>query len=534
MYEIKYTTPQPYSMRCIIKTIAVISFVSLPHYIFSQLADNKKIVRELINATYPIAVPPPENSKTFFSEKVAENNKIYNVESQLVKTSSQFETMVAFDPNKQALWPGCVIQGKDLPDGILTPINFPRNAINIGVTNLLGGSHTIVDTIVERPTFAKVNTVLNKLMGQEWNSQATARMEINAYRVYTAEQALIDLGINARFAGFSTAAQLFSHHNSSDLSYVVKFVQNYYSITCDPPVLPESFFNLNDAVLSSQGLTVGDFKTVIQESNPPAYISTVNYGRMFLFVFTLNNASSEEQRSMTASFNGLIGGSNLSFNSQQKSIIEKCSISAMVLGGSGSEGGKVISLDESVGNKNEKIMGFIQEGANSFRNAVPISYVVNYLKDNSLARVSSATSYKIPTSKYEPVHLTTVTIHTHTHGDDKDGDESIIFQIRNRNNAILASTGNISGGITYDDNTDQPPVELRLNENVRIYQRDCSNTIFYWKKNPNEKSGKGWRVSVRVIGHLSSGAEVELYNMGETLIGDGNPYEFSIPISCNW
>lgn len=140
-------------MRKFLQLTMVIGLSAIPLY--SQNKTNKEILKELINATYPIPVMPPEYSKSVFTEHITEGNIKYNIESETVKLAAQFESMVAFNPNTQGLWPGCVVQGKDLPDGILTPINFPRNSISLGITNLQGKKNTIIDTTITRPSFTR-------------------------------------------------------------------------------------------------------------------------------------------------------------------------------------------------------------------------------------------------------------------------------------------------------------------------------------------------------------------------------------------
>lgn len=495
---------------------------------------NRDFVNQLIQNSSPVPVNPPTRVTKDMTEFFQDGDRKYDVFKQHNKIEAQFESMVAFDPNKQGLWPGSIIQCKDLPNGILTPIGFPRTPLSIGVTNLLGSNVKVLDTVVQKPSFTKMNTVLNRVITQDWDKDASARMEASAYVVQTVEQSLIDLGISAHYSSFAMAGGLFSNHTSNSFSYVVKFVQNYYSVTCNPPVLPTSFFDLADQSLQESRLSIQDFKSVISPNNPPAYISTVNYGRMLIFVFTVSNASDEEKAWLKASFNSLAGGASFSLNQEQRKTIQKCSINFIVLGGTANEGANVISLKDSVKDKADLIANFIKDGANSYKNAVPISYVANYLKDNSLARVSSSTEYDIITGRTEKPYLQRVTVYTHTHGDDKDSEESVLFQIKKTDGQQIASSGDLGGGVTWHDNTDQSPIELVMNPSVPIYQGDCSNIRFYWIKHPDKNSGRGWRMSIRVIGHLSNGKDIELHKVGERLIGDGHQYEFSEGINCNW
>lgn len=500
---------------------------------FSQTT-NRDFVNQLIFNSSPVPVNPPTRLTKDMTEFFQDGNRKYDVFKQHNKIEAQFESMIAFDPNKQALWPGSIIQCKDLPNGILTPLAFPRTSLEIGITNLLGSNVNTLDTIVQKPSFTRMNTVLNRMITQDWDKDAIARMEASAYVVQTVEQSLLDLGISAHYSNFATAGGLFSNHTANSFSYVVKFTQNYYSVTCNPPVLPTSFFDLSDQSLQNSGLTIEDFKSVIQPNNPPAYISTVNYGRMLIFVFTVSNASEQEKAWLKASFNSLAGGASITLSQEQRKTIEKCSINFIVLGGTGNDGANVISLKDSIKDKADLIAKFIRDGANSYKNAVPISYVANYLKDNSLARVSSATEYDIITGRTEKPYLQRVTIYTHTHGDDKDDEESVLFQIKKTDGQVIASSGDLGGGVTWKDNTDQAPIELTINPNVPIYQNDCSSIRLYWIKHPDKNSGRGWRMSIRVIGHLSNGKDIEMHSIGERLIGDGHQYEFSEAVNCNW
>jgi hypothetical protein len=100
----------------------------------------------------------------------------------------------------------------------------------------------------------------------------------------------------------------------------------------------------------------------------------------------------------------------------------------MILGGNGPT-----AIDVVAGDKIQNLRNYLVAGAN-YSNRSPgviISYTVRYLKDNDVARVSSATDYTIRTTQISPQAnpLTSLRVTWHTAGDNKDWDTQPVVEV---------------------------------------------------------------------------------------------------------
>ena len=63
-----------------------------------------------------------------FSGSGADRKEVFEEDRKLTKT---LEKYVAFNPNADTLFPGSLVQGKSLPDGVLSPIVTGRTPLTI-------------------------------------------------------------------------------------------------------------------------------------------------------------------------------------------------------------------------------------------------------------------------------------------------------------------------------------------------------------------------------------------------------------------
>jgi thiol-activated cytolysin len=129
----------------------------------------------------------------------------------------------------------------------------------------------------------------------------------------------------------------------------------------------------------------------MDETRPPAYVSSVTYGRMVLFTF--ESAYSDEEMGAALDF-AYNGGADVSGNVSvsYKDIISSSKITAFILGG---DAGTAVQAIDSY----DALIAFIKGGGNYSKDSpgAPIAYKLNYLKDNSPARMSETTNYDVQT-----------------------------------------------------------------------------------------------------------------------------------------
>jgi thiol-activated cytolysin len=105
-----------------------------------------------------------------------------------------------------------------------------------------------------------------------------------------------------------------------------------------------------------------------------------------------------------AAFDAVIKGQKIENNTEYENILKNTSFSAVIFGGDASGATKVISSGTI-----DELKQLIQDGANYSKSnpGVPISYAACFMKDNTLATVSSTSEYVQTTSTvYESSTLT--------------------------------------------------------------------------------------------------------------------------------
>jgi hypothetical protein len=189
------------------------------------------------------------------------------------------------------------------------------------------------------------------------------------------------LGVQASWGlGIASLKSSFDWSNQQIRSrYVVRYTQAYYTVDLDAPPSPSAFFGEN--------VTIDDVRSKMDETHPPAYVSSVTYGRMVVFTFESQYSSTELGAALDFAYSGGVdikGDVSVTY----KDIISQSNITAFILGG---DAGTAVQTIDSY----EALKNFIKAGGNYSRESpgAPIAYKLAYLKDNSPARMSFTTDY---------------------------------------------------------------------------------------------------------------------------------------------
>ena len=191
------------------------------------------------------------------------------------------------------------------------------------------------------------------------------------------------LGIQASWGlGLASLKSSFDFSNKQVRSrYVVRYTQTYYTVDLDAPEEPSKIFD------ASVQLT--DVQEHMDDTRPPVYVSSITYGRMVVFTFESEYSAEEMGAALDFAYSGGVDVSG-QVSVTYKDIISNSKITAFILGGDA--GSAVKSIDSY-----DALIAFIKDGGNYSRQSpgAPIAYKLNYLKDNSPARMSETTDYDL-------------------------------------------------------------------------------------------------------------------------------------------
>lgn len=293
------------------------------------------------------------------------------------------EAIATFDPSTEILWLGSLIQGRTYLGGIADMEELPirqRAPLTIALQLINDDVHRTI----EDPTMATVNQAIGELVTSAEDSgyEPSSTMSFNKHECYSLKQGMLKMGMSASYMGVSVSAKLELSQTFEQTSVVAYFRQRMFTVSLVLPQTPSEFF--------SEDFTVADMKA--QESlgrigpdNLPTFVSSITYGRILVMTMTSTYSETEMKAALQASYDGIVD-INASISTEQREVLENSTINIVAVGG---EASGVLDLIRTgtLGNY------FLNEV--SLTSAVPISYTIRNLADNSLALVSETTDYDI-------------------------------------------------------------------------------------------------------------------------------------------
>jgi len=290
--------------------------------------------------------------------------------------------IVAFDPNAGALWPGCIVQGQHVKDGLLVPVSVKRSPCTVGIADLPGLTPEQMSATVDPGQFSVAGT-LNGIVdvflatGQQQPAQFTFTSE----ETHGFEQGLLDIAVSASWPGGNLRSEFGYTWQSQKHTLLLKFTQKYYTATVDPPTSPIGYFD--------SSVDVGDIRNYTGDGNPLCYVKSVTYGRLGILSMTSEASEETMSASLNLAFTALWSEGTIDTQAEYAQVLRNSTMKLLILGGDGTDG--VVSLVDPI----QGLMTWISSGMvlSQTTRGVPISYTVAHLKDNSIARFQYTTEF---------------------------------------------------------------------------------------------------------------------------------------------
>lgn len=376
----------------------------------------------------------------------AERDGDYSCTTQNLKETAQYDKIVAYAANSDSLWPGAIVDAASLDSGLFTQIVMPRApaTFSVSLENIAGKK----SATLKAPDLSSYRDALTGILQNDITGSTAADISSDIEQVHSEEQLNLALGVEAKWAlGVASIKSSFDFTKKETMSrYIVKYTQAYYTVDLDAPQAPSALF--------APSTTVDDVAAKINQEHPPLYVASVTYGRMVLFTFESNYSDEEMNAALSFAYNGGVDVSgNVSVG--YKNMISSSKITAFILGGDG--GAASMSIDSY-----DALISFIHDGGNYTRESpgAPIAYKLNYLKDNSPARMSETTDYDVKdcVRVSQKVQITLNSIAVDNAGGDAGDDLEIYGQIwaegtasvtmfnKNSDNYVQVHEGQMFGG----------------------------------------------------------------------------------------
>lgn len=349
----------------------------------------------LLNVQETGGAPSERTLNDFYTEtNPPDQGTIFECQVDEYTLESNFADVAILRPSTGVVYPGALVVGnQEMLDGAPNPLGLDRGPMTLTVDLPGIGQNGVMN--IETPNISSVQVALDNSL-EWWNDNAYEEGYVNAANSsyqsavsYSSTQFGLDLGINAAWATGSIAAQLDYESNSERRYASIVFKQVFYTVRMDTPNNAASVFGPN--------VTLSQVENVLGSSTPPAYVSSVNYGRIIMVrMETTNTDYSINLKSVLEYASGVNSGSG-DINTTYESIISNSSINIITIGGNAEVAVSAIdaaNLEEGPGSINYIITG---ENAVYSRNnpGVPIAYTIRYLKDHSLAKMGYTTDYAV-------------------------------------------------------------------------------------------------------------------------------------------
>jgi len=358
-----------------------------PLELTNQVVSNK-MAAVVSNFNYSVSLLPEILQPSVLTEPVLVGIPYTNTEDSYqtvltrYKIATGFDTHILLDPTSDVIWPGGLLDGNTIRTGSYVPIvtkNRPLT-ISISLENIWGKK----SRLVEDAKLSTVRDAVGEILAQNVNGSTPAKVSFTITEVHSEEQLKVALG--AHYNGnISTIKSHFDFSDSTIKSRViVQFVQVYYTIDIDSPVMPSSFFSEQADWSQLQAKMSG---------TSPVYVSTVKYGRLALFSFESTADINELKMAINYSFNAVVSG-GVDVSVTNINILNSTTIKATILGGDGAAAAG--SVNGFNGLKN-----YLTTGGNYNWNSpgAPIGYKLRYLANNAIAEIVLAGEYTVVTKQ---------------------------------------------------------------------------------------------------------------------------------------
>ena len=299
-----------------------------------------------------------------------------------------FEDVAILRPTNGIVYPGALVIGNQtMRDGLPEPFQVSRAAMTLRLDLPGIGEQGNIDVtnVSNSQVQAKIDDAL-----EWWNANKYVEGYVNpsnsSYATsasYSSKQMSLEVGMNAEWATGDVSAQFNYETTTTKRVAVMVYKQVFYTVTMDVPSQPADVFGID--------VPLSQIETAFNSSTPPAYVHSVNYGRIIMFRMETTEEATEAE--LTGAFNYASGRNSASgdVEAKYKDILKESNITTVTIGGNAAVASEAVTA-RNFGDLQPIITG---ENAVYSRNnpGVPIAYTIRFLKDNSLAKMGYSTDY---------------------------------------------------------------------------------------------------------------------------------------------
>ncbi|AWZ49842.1 alveolysin [Clostridiaceae bacterium 14S0207] len=409
-----------------------------------------------------------EKVENFRPAEGFENPDKYIVVKREKKSISDSTADIAvIDSMNDRTYPGAIqLANRNLIENKPDIISCDRKPIRISV-DLPGMSQDGIKN-VKNPTYSSVKSAVNSLLNT-WNTKYSkkytipTRVSYSDSMVYSKSQISTAFGCNLKQLNKELNIDFDAIFKGQKKVMLIAYKQIFYTVNVDAPNKPSDLF--------ADNVMFNDLKLRgVNKDNPPAYVSSVQYGRTIYVKLETTSKSSN----VKAAFKALINKQDIHGNAEYKDILNQSSFTATVLGGGAEQHNKVVTknfdeIREVI--KNNAVYGPKNPG-------YPIAYTTTFLKNNAVATIKNKTDY-VETTSTEYTNSKIALVHKGGYVAQFDISWDEVKYDKNGKEILTHKTweGN------YKDRTSPFNTEIQLKGNARnvcVKIRECTGLAWEW------------------------------------------------------
>jgi len=335
-----------------------------------------------------LSLPANGSTEALPAPKTTNPNAIVICTKRERSLTGDLQDIAIVNPTSGVVFPGAlVLANQNLAEGRPDPVAVARNPVTLRVD--LPGLGSQGTKVVPSPTNSSVATAIDDVL-KVWNEQSRAEGYVNSSKsnlsikkAFSSEQAALELGFSANWASNQVAAQLKASHKQESSVYVALYKQVFYTVTMDPPAQPAEVF--------APETSLSQLQQLISASAPPAYVRSVDYGRMILV--RMETSANETSVNAEGAFSYAMSGGGTAaghLKADYERIIRNSTFTVVTLGGNPTVAARIANPNDI-----DQLSSIIRDGA-AYRQdnpGTPIAYTVAFLKNNALATMGYTTRY---------------------------------------------------------------------------------------------------------------------------------------------
>jgi len=287
------------------------------------------------------------------------------------------------------VWPGQVIQGKELLVGDIAPVGpLARQPGTVEVvTDIISGNPHKQSAVVDHPDAAAVNQARREILLALKPADSPGLLKVDMQKASTLREVGVKAGLSIKGSAFGVDANATLDETHRQSTVVASIRQIFYNVTFTPEG-PQT-----DGIWRTPDVSTDNLKPYIGPGNPPLYVDSVQYGRFICVTAQAGYSSSEITAALKFHWTATVSGTG-NLDVRTKEILDSSSVKIYTLGVPGH------AQFQSLADPVKELEQVYKSGLSLTPDnpGVPISFTCRHIADGTLGHVGLAAEYTQPLS----------------------------------------------------------------------------------------------------------------------------------------